>query len=380
MFKDYNDVLVMGLDISSLKTIPIDSLVLQLELDDCSDKTQEYKVAQKFCKTVRDNMVKSDMAKQLSERWNKDVSEVKEYINYNGDTDEELLASMHGFEDCFTDFRHFIGESGEPLGFKSIDESLDGMKRKEVCILGAYSNQGKSFISSKIVAYRLLNSNDNIIIFSMEQTRGQYMFDIIREIMHMNTDTLKEYMETDKGIEIYEKVKEKINERLKIVDDTGKNVDDLFKYTQACFANGFKVDLVVFDHFHLIPRVDEFGVAKEQADKMKVFVKKFNLRLIMLAQFNEESQKTFGKQTKPYEAIMTHIKGANDLKAIADIILLVWRPYMTDKCLDEIERESRKFITCIKIGKSRREIKGKMYFEYQYDPETTALKEVSPFE
>lgn len=380
MLKDYNDLHTQGIPIDSLETVPLDMQCLNIMLSDAKDKQEEYKIARRFCKTVKDSMVKADMSKMLSKRWEQDIETVKEYIDVSVDTDEEILSQIHGFDDSFADFRKFISEEGEGLGFKSIDQSLGGMKRKEVCILGAYSNQGKSFVAAKMVAFRILNYNDNVLIFSMEETRGQFLKDIICEIMQMNEQMLKAYMETDEGVQIYDKVREKLETKLIIVDTPNKTVDDMFKYTEVAMRNGFNVDFVVFDHFHLIPRVDEFSVMKDQADKLKIYVKKFNVRLIMLAQFNEESQRSFGQRKTDYEATMSHVKGANDLKAIADIILLLWRPYKTDTNRDAISRESIKYITRIKIGKARRGVRGAEFFQYEYDPQTTGFKEYIPEE
>lgn len=376
-FKDYNDLHIAGLDIvASIETEPIDIACLRIMLEDAKDKTEEYHIAKNFCKTIKDTMIKADVSKLLSKRWEQDIETVKEYINVIIDTDEEILSNFKDFDDCFQDFRKFIGEEGTGLGFKSLDDSIGGIKRKEVAILAAYSNQGKSFVASKVIAHRLLHYNENVLVFSMEQPRGQFLQDIMQEILQMNDEALLAMMKTDDGISIYESVKNKLEKKLLIVDDPNKNVDDMIKYTQVAIQNGFNVDFVVFDHFHLIPKVDEYSVLKDQADKLKIYVKKFNLRLLMLAQFNEESQKVYGNRKTAYEPILSHVKGANDLKAIADIVLLVWRPYYTDTHLDLIEREAVRYITRIKIGKLRRRIKGKQIFEYRYDCNTTGFTEV----
>lgn len=347
-------------------------------LSNGADQTGEYKIASQFCKTVKDNMVKTDIAKMLSARWNTDIQEVRNYIDVRGETTDELLGKMHGFDDSFADMRRFASERGIGLGFKSIDESLGGVKRQEIAILGAYTNHGKSFIASKIVAYRILHEHDNVLIFSMEMPRGQFLNEIVKEILGVNDSELAALLNDEDGFETYNKVKSILDQKLLIVDEPNKTMEDVYKFTQVAQANDFNVDFVVFDHFHLIPNIDDIPVLTENANKMKDYVKHFNVTLLMLAQFNEESQSAaYGSAKKRYEPILKNLKGANALKAIADVVLLLWRPYKTDTQLDVIDREAVRNISAFKIGKSRRSLNGQEIFKYEYNWKTSRLTEVN---
>ena len=122
---------------------------------------------------------------------------------------------------------------------------------------------------------------------------------------------------------------------------------------------------------------DPYEAMRQNANGLHLIASKFNVRFLMLAQFNEESIKRIGSKKNPhFEPMITDIKGSNELKAIADIVLLLWRPYKTDIGIDEIKREEQKNISKIKLGKSRRKPRGSQFFTYEYDDDTTALKEV----
>lgn len=381
--KDYNDLLVNGFSIADLETVPLDIACLEALLQNCSSREEEYKKTARFCKSVRDTMILSDIAVILSKRWDKSMTEVKTYLDVQATNSDELFQLAHSVADSFEDMKSFIGESGVTIGFPSLDLAIGGIKRREIMLLGAYTNQGKSFFSAKIAAHRLMTSEDNVLIFSMEMPRGQFLSEIIKEILGVNDSTLTEMLQTEQGVEVYNRVSSVLNNRVRIVDEPNKTVADLDKITEACIANDFNVDFVVFDHFHLIPNVDDIPVLTENANLMKTYVKKYNLILLMLCQFNEESQSNYSsdKKRKPYEAVLRNIKGANALKAIADVILLLWRPYKTDTHLDFDERAKVKNISRIKIGKSRRPIVGYAdTFEYKYNPETSHLEETSYFQ
>lgn len=380
--KDYNDLLVQDYSIGSLETEPLDIACLNVLLEEYPKQEDQYKKASRFCKSVHDSMVLADIATLLAKRWGRSIDDVKKYLDVSATNEEELWGKTHGFSDSFDDLKSFIGQDGVPLGFPSLDFALDGVKRREIVLLGAYTNQGKSFVAAKVAAHRLMDSKDNLLIFSMEMPRGQFLANIVEEILGVDEDTLVEMLKTEQGLQVYSKVSMILDKRVRFVDEPNKTIDDLEKITEACYANDFPVDFVIFDHFHLIPQIDDIPVLSKNANQMKEYVKKFNLILFMLCQFNEESQSNYStdKKKKPYEAMLRHIKGANALKAIADIVLLLWRPYKTDTQLDFDERDKIKNVSCIKIGKSRRKLRGPAdIFQYKVNDKTTRMEEINYF-
>ena len=104
MYKDYNDLLVAGIDIASLQTVPLDIEVLKIELDNLNNKQAEYKKASNLCRTVKDEMVKSDIAELLSKRWNKPLDEVKSYLKVDTKGADERLALADNVEVAFQKF------------------------------------------------------------------------------------------------------------------------------------------------------------------------------------------------------------------------------------------------------------------------------------
>lgn len=371
--KDYNDLLVHGYDIGSLPTIPFDIAVLKIELENTGDKESEYRKAAAYCRTINDALVKSDVADMLSERWDKPVKEVKEYLNIDSVSSDELLKMAHGVDNCFDDFKNFLTGGNIHLGLKSIDESLGGIQPTDVIGLGAYSNHGKSFLAAKIAAFQLVREKRNVLIISKEMTRGQYMQSIIQNILHLPKYKLIEYMETDEGASLYSQINDALADRLRIVDEGCGSIESIWGLTEALNANGFHVDFVVVDHFMLLDGVSEFNRFEQQANKMKSFTKHFKAPLLMLTQFNDASLSSMGKNKTPSN---NNIKGSNAFIAVCDVMLLLWRPALLDNNMDSIAKQEEKDISYIKIGKSRRELEGPVLFKYKYDRETYGFNEV----
>lgn len=374
MNKDYNDLLRQEYNIADLKTVPLDIAALEIELDELHDKQSEYKKAANYCKTVKDTLIKSDIAELLTKRWNKPLDEVKRYLNIDTETADELVAVADDTDSAFRKFKEYMESGSTNLGFKSIDESLGGIKNTDVIGLGGYSNHGKSFFMIKIAAYRLVREKNNVLIFSQEMPTGQVMQYLLQELFHMSERRFYEFVQTDDGADVYSKVKDTLSNRIRIIDETGKTMDDVWKITEAFNNNDFHVDFVIFDNFQLIPNTSQFEKYEEQAKKMKAFTNHFHTPLLMLTQLNDGFQQRGAKKIKP--PCPADIKGSNAFMSACDEVILIWRPALMQSGTDSITAEENKNITMVKIGKVRREIHGPTMFKYEYDYSTYSLKEV----
>lgn len=372
--KDFNDILKAGMSISDLKTVHIDLFTCELLMNKCPNREQEYVEAQNFVRTVDNELIKADIARMLAKRWQREseIEEIKKYLNVKLDDKEEKLKNMHDVLSCLDDWEELCESESKGIGWPEIDYSLNGTRNKEIILLGGYSNSGKSTVMAKIVAKRIAKYKDNVLVFSQEMPRGQFIELLACELLGMNQYKLNELRKTERGIEIYQKLMNSLGEYLQVIDISGLTMKDVWEYTEIANTYKFKkpVSFVAFDHFHLMPGVEDTAVCAENANMMKEYVKHFKLTLLMLVQFNEESQRS--KTGKFIEPSMTSIKGSNALKAIADTIMLVWREYYrTD--LSQIEREEKKYISIIKLAKHRRGLRGEMYFQLRYDPDTTHM-------
>lgn len=374
MMKDYNDLLVAGIDIASLQTVPLDVEVLKIELDNLNNKQAEYKKASNLCRTVKDEMVKSDIAELLSKRWDKPLDEVKSYLKVDTKGADERLALADNVEVAFQKFDEYYKEGTSNLGFKSIDESFGGIRTTDVIGLAGYSNHGKSFIAIKIVTYRLVREKNNVLFFTQEMPAGQVMQYICQDILHMNEWTFLEHVKTEQGHQDLLKIKDMLGDRLRIVEQSGQTMDDVASMTALLNNSGWHVDFTVYDNFQLIPNVSDFSVYEAQAAKMKRYTNQYKCPLLMLVQMNDEFQQRGSKKLRP--PVPGDIKGPNSFMSSLDELLMIWRPSLMQVNVDAIEAEEEKYITMMKIGKARRSMNGPTIFRYEYDPKTTDLKEV----
>ena len=374
MYKDYNDLLVAGIDIGSLQTVPLDVEVLKIELDNLNNKQAEYKKASNFCRTVKDELVKSDIAELLSKRWDKPLDEVKNYLKIDTTGEDERLAMADNVDAAFQKFDEYYKEGTSNLGFKSIDESFGGIRKADVIGLAGYSNHGKSFIAIKICTYRLVREKNNVLFFTQEMPAAQVMQYICQDILHMNEKQFLEHVKTDQGRQDLLKIKDMLGDRLRIVEQTGQTMDDVASMTAILNNSGWHVDFTVYDNFQLIPNVSDFATYETQATKMKRYTNQYKCPLLMLVQMNDAFQQRGAKKLHP--PVPADVKGSNAFMSALDELLMIWRPSLMQANVDAIEAEEEKYVTMMKIGKARRSISGPSMFRYEYNPSTGDLKEV----
>ena len=83
--KDMNDLLVNGIAPSQLPTTHIDKFVLKLLLGNCHTAEEEYNSAEDFLHSVHSPLIRLDIVKYLSERWDKDYEDLKKYFEAAGE-------------------------------------------------------------------------------------------------------------------------------------------------------------------------------------------------------------------------------------------------------------------------------------------------------
>lgn len=375
--KDINDSHVAGLRIADIETIGADMFVLKQLLGKCKSPEEKYSVVQDFAPTVPNPLVLADIAEYLVAALNKPLEKIEAMLSIKANSKDEKLKKLASFDESFADFKDSVLGEQKGLGWAQIDYAMNGTKPKECVVVAGYTGSGKSTVTLKIVANRIIRYNENVVYFSLEMSKGMVLQGIIMEILEVNSFELEKLIKTDAGIEIYSKVKSIVDKHLRIVDDPNVTVEEMKEYIELCNSDIFDkpVDSFVIDHFHLLSGAEDNAIAVTLANKIGCIIKECNAGCFCAAQFNESSQSNI-KLGKFTECTLGDVKGSNALKAIAHTILLVWRMLYCHPQKSQIEKQEFQYITRIKIGKHRRGLRGsQMYFDLHYDPSTTKMTE-----
>ena len=373
--KDFNDLLKANEDIGSAETESIDKGVIRILLNDCSHIEEEYSVAESFMKTVKSELVKGDICSYLAERWNKPIEDVKKQFSVVTEDINEKIKDFSDVFDCFNDLKKVADEEPIHTGFMSIDNNID-LYRKWVVVLSAYSSSGKTQNAIQMILHWIIREKRRVLFFSMELPKEDVVEILISKVLQIPQYKVREMINTEQGKEVYEKVLDKISKYLYVIDKNALTIDDIEEYVKIANSKVFDkdVDIVLTDYYQYLSGISDFQSDAMTARKMKKIAKDNNLLFFMLSQFNKESQAK-DKGGKVSEPTMNMIKGAGDIGASADCILLMWRPAMSMDC-NTIGYEEMKYITNIKIAKARKGLKlGKTHHRFKYNIDKNLLED-----
>jgi len=337
-------------------------------LDKCKTQEQEYSEAQKFIKSVKSELIKVDIAKDLAKRWQQDIADVRKHLFVTVDTNDELLKNLNNIDNCIKSYMDMLKHPGYTIGFPSIDASFGKLRKKKVFLIGAYSKVGKTDFLIEILLHSILRLKMRCVVVSMEMEKESFTQRLMCKLFKIRRNKLEEIMLSPEGASKIRQLQEMLKEYLYIIDENDLTLDDIKEYVLLANEKIFDqpVDRVFVDYFQYLKNTTEYSGVSTTAKSMKPFAKSLNVQLFMLSQFN--------RQGNPWdEPSILSFRGGNDMESSFDYAMLLWRPSQKPGLAD-IEKNEIKYLTMIKII-SRDELSGAETFPMYYNPKTTNLQE-----
>jgi replicative DNA helicase len=378
--KDFNDIIVAGLNISDIKCEPIDKYLVRQILLKYPDREQQYTQVEKFIKTIKNELLKSDISLMLSKEWEQKVDDIKKQFSVQTDSIDEKLEKFNSIFDCFNALDEASNEEELSIGYAKIDANIT-FRKKRVILLGAFSNSGKTENLIEWILHWVIRLKKNVLFFSLEMPREDILEIIIAKIIGMRQHEVRAFRKSPQGKGVYQQVAEKIQKYLYIVDENDLSINDIEEYIILANSRIFDkgeddekgVDIVCTDYYQYLAGISTIEDDKKTARSMKKIAKRHNVMFVMLSQFNKQSQRK-GKDDIQ-EPTMVDLNGAGDIGFSADVILLLWRPIHFQK-MSEIEYNQKMYQSRIKAAKARGGFKrGVTQYYLIYDPETSRLTE-----
>jgi DNA primase len=368
-FKDMNDMLLSGINVLEIPTVHIDKYVFSKMLDTCESIEEEYKIPEQYLKTVHSPMIKLDLVKFLAKRWNEDLEFLKKYYNAINEDSDDIISRASDVFSCVNDLKSIYKCGTYKTHFENIDKCINGIQKKEVCIIGAQPSVGKSDFAVELILKFVLESHLKVVFFSLEMPRGKLMERILAKMLGCPLYEVEGYLASSDTM-----VEDKLNllkDNLIVFDENNITIDDIEKRIKLINAKGIfgsPIDVVVVDYFGYLKGTSTYEEASGSALKMKPIAKNNNLIFVMLSQLNRSSFLT-------PEPSMGQLKSTGDLEATGDIIMLMWRPEkISGISLDE--KQKLQYVTRIKIEKARDGIFGPNVIDFKYSKSTSRLEEV----
>ena len=276
--------------------------------------------------TVKDNSLKKKTKEKLQEiifeenDYQKIISDIESIVDK---AKEE--AEPSNFGDYLADY---LLKLDEPVnlsdriksGFSKLDKNTRGFRKGSLCYIGAYPGTGKTSFAINVSDCNI-KEHKMVQFFSLEMSKQQILdrfFSSSLGIDYTNIDMHKLHNEEkDEIIDYAGRILAKNN--VEIVDNV---------YTIEAIGgriSKFKPDLVIVDFLQNIRTAKPFKAKKEQVDYISAELKRFarvnECAIICLSQLKRSLDKPR----------MSDLKESGNLEADGDYIILMYRPYVTDK-------------------------------------------------
>lgn len=366
-YKDFNDVLVNGGSIPNLDSEPIALTAMKIALDNCFDKQQEFGVATEKIKLIHNPMIKAEITEYLAKRWDKPISDVKQLTNINY-LDDEIINDFKDVDRCISDYIDLMNHEGFGIGFPSIDNQMI-LRPTDVVFWAGYSGTYKTMIACEVALHNTIRLKKNVLFFSLEMSAGALYERLIARILRKPTNEVAKMAQNGEQALILAKIKEKIQERLYVIDKSNLTIKDVEKYiliaNNRIIKNG-KVDFVILDYFQYL-NMNGFEETSASAKYTKVIAKNNDIVFFILSQLN----RTGDNWCRP---TLKMLKGTGDMEASGDYVCLCWTPSENPNLTLEKKEEIKNHV-CVSIGKARRGIYIREY-ELEYDINQSCLKDL----
>lgn len=365
--KDLNDLHLQGVSISKLETVHIDQFVLEQILSRNTDTQSQYVEVGEYIKTVKNPMVRADLAKFLAEYWNQDVLEIKKWFSVaQNDVKNDFIFKTvsQSLSEMETDAQ--IGYYD--LGYPTLDSSIGGVRKKDVVLIGAYPSTGKTFVAGQYAHHCAVDLGLNVLFFSIEMPASALIERIGACHMNLPTSKVLEFAKSGQMSCMYNSVKGKLEKHLRIVD-CAVGFDDIDSIIKRANATEFDspVDVVIVDYIQILSNIRTFEDLEYTAKRFKSLAKENNVIFYALSQLSRGTE----TWVKP---VMSKLKGGGSLESSGDIICMLYKKGDDPNLSISDKQRLQNVVTC-SIEKCRRGYSVKEV-DLLINKNTTTIKEV----
>ena len=316
-YKDFSDLHVAGQSIKDLPSEHIDVYCAMKGVESCPDKETEYQYAIDYLTTVKNPLIRTEIAEKLAQRWGKDAKDIISIAK--GDRTETSL--VNDFKDplqAVSEFRELVTAGAIGSGFADLDASINKFLKTEVVVLAAYSSVGKTFAGIQMALHACFREKKNVIFFSMEMSAATLVSRLIAMFMRTTEEDVKQKLLS--GDELALKVQKALAQKLFIIDQNTLTVDEIRKYINVANTMKFSspTDMIIVDYLQYMKGVSEFSVLSETIRSFKPLAKELNIVPVVLSQLSREGR----VWVKPE---LNQLKGSGDIEATGDWVLGMWR-------------------------------------------------------
>lgn len=215
----------------------------------------------------------------------------------------------------------------EKTGFNNIDDTIGGVGKSELIIIGGRPASGKTTYAVNM-AYKMAESGKKILFASLEMNRIELHERIVKSITGIDKYTSLTPDEMNSVVGTSRKVKE---EPLIIYDKAGMTFEDI-----KAKAKLEKPEALFIDHLNILKSARRFNRRLEEiyylTSSLKQLARELDIPVIVLCQLNRGVE---GRDIKA--PMLSDLRDSGSIEQDADIVGFVYRPeyHLKDKEPDD---------------------------------------------
>jgi replicative DNA helicase len=237
---------------------------------------------------------------------------------------------------------------GVPTGIKELDDTITGLNRSDLILLGARPGMGKTSFALNIARYAAIKANKKIAFFSLEMSKEQLASRLLStEALVGGTKLRTGKLNEDEWIHLIEAGDILSKTQMYFDDNPSITVGEM----KAKIRRLKDVDLVIVDYLQLMNasgridnRVQEISSITRN---MKIMAKELNVPVLMLSQLARDSEKRTN-----HRPVLSDLRDSGSIEQDADIVLFLYREDYYQDSETPNENEDRNSGECI-IAKNR---------------------------
>ena len=228
--------------------------------------------------------------------------------------------------------------NGMPMGFKDLDEILNGLHNSDLILIAARPGVGKTSLAMNIVNNVAINQKKKCAIFSLEMPKIQLAQRSLCSVACVNMGkALKGKLDMDEWKALWQANK-KLAEAGIYVDDSSMNTpsDILSKCRRLKREQG--LDLIMIDYLQLMNGGGKKNLDNRQQEiseitrYLKIAAKELNVPIILLSQLSRAVD-----ARKDHRPILSDLRESGAIEQDADIVIFIYKADMYNDVVSEDE-------------------------------------------
>ncbi len=241
------------------------------------------------------------------------------------------------------------GYTGLPTGYEKIDQMTSGFQKSDLIILAARPSVGKTAFSLNVALNAALNSNANVLFFSLEMANemlGQRLLSIRSKVPLKKIFNGSVYNNPDEFERVNEAMDDLSGTNIYIDDTSGISVAEIKNKCRRLKA-GPGLDLIIIDYLQLM----ELGEKTENrvlevsalTRRIKQLARDIECPVILLSQLSRDIEKRQGKGGKIPQ--LSDLRESGSIEQDADLVI-----FLSKKMIDDEEEPG---VRVVNIAKHR---------------------------